>query len=85
MKPVGSTIRAPGERPYAVVQLRREDVAGTAYNMVGFQTRLTWPEQKRIFRVFVPGLQNAEFARLGQVHRNTFIDAPARARARTWR
>jgi len=77
MKPVGLVDpRKPTEKFAAVVQLRREDAAGTTYNMVGFQTRLTWPEQKRIFRAFVPGLQNAEFARLGQVHRNTFIDAP---------
>jgi methylenetetrahydrofolate--tRNA-(uracil-5-)-methyltransferase len=58
-----------------VAQLRREDVAGTAWNLVGFQTRLTWPEQRRIFRT-LPGLANAEFQRLGQVHRNTFVDAP---------
>ncbi|MBS2030796.1 MAG: methylenetetrahydrofolate--tRNA-(uracil(54)-C(5))-methyltransferase (FADH(2)-oxidizing) TrmFO [Deltaproteobacteria bacterium] len=77
MKPVGLVDpRKPNEKFAAVVQLRREDAAGSTYNMVGFQTRLTWPEQKRIFRAFVPGLQNAEFARLGQVHRNTFIDAP---------
>ena len=77
MKPVGLVDpRKPTEKFAAVVQLRSEDAAGTTYNMVGFQTRLTWPEQKRIFRAFVPGLQNAEFARLGQVHRNTFIDAP---------
>jgi len=77
MKPVGlRDPRKPEQKPYAVVQLRREDTAGTLFNLVGFQTRLTWPEQKRIFRTFVPGLQNAEFARLGQVHRNTFIDSP---------
>jgi methylenetetrahydrofolate--tRNA-(uracil-5-)-methyltransferase len=78
MKPVGlSDPRHPERpRPYAVVQLRREDQAGTSYNLVGFQTRLTWPEQKRIFRAFVPGLANVEFVRLGQVHRNTFIDSP---------
>jgi methylenetetrahydrofolate--tRNA-(uracil-5-)-methyltransferase len=76
MKPVGLEDPRTGRRPHAVVQLRREDVAGTAYNLVGFQTRLTWPEQKRIFRTFVPGLAAAEFVRLGQVHRNTFLDAP---------
>jgi len=57
------------------VQLRQEDQAGTAFNMVGFQTRMTWPEQKRVFRM-IPGLQNAEFERLGSVHRNTFVDSP---------
>ncbi|MGC4115791.1 MAG: methylenetetrahydrofolate--tRNA-(uracil(54)-C(5))-methyltransferase (FADH(2)-oxidizing) TrmFO [Myxococcales bacterium] len=75
MKPIGLTDPRTGRRPYAVVQLRKEDVAGTAYNLVGFQTRLTWPEQKRIFKT-LPGLANAEFLRLGQVHRNTFLDAP---------
>jgi methylenetetrahydrofolate--tRNA-(uracil-5-)-methyltransferase len=76
MKPVGLEDPRTGRRPHAVIQLRREDVAGTAWNLVGFQTRLTWPEQRRIFRTFVPGLQNAEFVRLGQIHRNTFVDAP---------
>jgi methylenetetrahydrofolate--tRNA-(uracil-5-)-methyltransferase len=76
MKPVGLEDPRTGRRPHAVVQLRREDVAGTAWNLVGFQTRLTWPEQRRVFRTFVPGLANAEFVRLGQVHRNTFVDAP---------
>jgi methylenetetrahydrofolate--tRNA-(uracil-5-)-methyltransferase len=76
MKPVGLTDPRTGRWPHAVVQLRREDLAGTAWNLVGFQTRLTWPEQLRIFREFVPGLQAAEFQRLGQVHRNTFVDSP---------
>lgn len=76
MKPVGLTDPRTGERPYAVVQLRREDVAGTSWNLVGFQTRLTWPEQRRIFRM-VPGLANAEFLRLGQIHRNTFLNGPS--------
>jgi methylenetetrahydrofolate--tRNA-(uracil-5-)-methyltransferase len=76
MKPVGLEDPRTGKRPWAVVQLRREDVAGTAYNLVGFQTRLTWGEQKRIFRAHVPGLANAEFIRLGQIHRNTFLEAP---------
>jgi len=75
LKPVGLEDPRTGRRPHAVVQLRREDVAGTAWNMVGFQTRLTWPEQRRIFRA-LPGLAGAEFQRLGQVHRNTFVDAP---------
>ncbi len=76
MKPVGLEDPRTGRRPYAVVQLRREDQDGTAYNLVGFQTRLTWPEQRRIFRAFIPGLANAEFSRLGQIHRNTFLEAP---------
>jgi methylenetetrahydrofolate--tRNA-(uracil-5-)-methyltransferase len=76
MKPVGLTDPRTGRWPHAVVQLRREDLAGTAWNLVGFQTRLTWPEQRRIFRELVPGLQAAEFQRLGQVHRNTFVDSP---------
>ena len=75
MKPVGLTDPRTGRRPFAVVQLRAEDCAGTAYNLVGFQTRLTRPEQERVFRT-LPGLARAEFLRLGQVHRNTFLDAP---------
>lgn len=76
MKPVGLTNPKTGRQPYAVVQLRRENRQGTLYNIVGFQTKLTWPEQKRIFRM-IPGLERAEFARLGSIHRNTFINAPA--------
>ena len=76
MKPVGLEHPQTGQRPWAVVQLRREDRAGTAFNLVGFQTRLTWPEQKRIFSSCIPGLANAQWIRLGQVHRNTFLDAP---------
>lgn len=76
MKPVGLVDPRTGARPHAVVQLRREDRAGSAFNLVGFQTRLTWPEQKRIFSSCIPGLQGAEWIRLGQVHRNTFLDAP---------
>lgn len=75
MKPVGLTDPKTGRRPHAVVQLRKEDEAGTAYNLVGFQTRMTWGEQKRVFRR-IPGLENAEFLRFGAVHRNTFIHAP---------
>ncbi len=75
MKPVGLSDPRTGKRPYAVVQLRQEDVGGTAYNLVGFQTRLTWPEQRRIFRT-LPGLAEAEFLRLGQIHRNTYVDSP---------
>ena len=76
MKPVGLDDPRTGRWPYAVVQLRMEDRAGSAWNLVGFQTRLTWPEQKRIFREFVPGLKNAEFLRMGQIHRNTFVNGP---------
>ena len=75
MKPVGLTDPRTGTRPHAVVQLRMEDPAATAYNLVGFQTRLAWPEQRRIFRT-LPGLAEAEFLRMGQIHRNTFIDSP---------
>ncbi len=75
MKPVGLEDPRTGRRPYAAVQLRLEDRAGTAYNMVGFQTRLTRPEQNRVFRM-IPGLANAEFLRWGAIHRNTFVDAP---------
>ncbi len=75
MKPVGLVDPRTGRRPHAVVQLRQEDVGGTAFNLVGFQTRLTWPEQKRIFHG-LPGLAAAEFLRLGQVHRNTFLKSP---------
>jgi methylenetetrahydrofolate--tRNA-(uracil-5-)-methyltransferase len=75
LKPVGLEDPRTGRRSHAVVQLRREDLAGTAWNLVGFQTRLTWPEQRRIFRS-LPGLANAEFQRMGQVHRNSFVDAP---------
>jgi methylenetetrahydrofolate--tRNA-(uracil-5-)-methyltransferase len=76
MKPVGLIDPQTGRQPHAVVQLRREDKEGILYNIVGFQTKLTWPEQRRIFRM-IPGLENAEFARYGSAHRNTFINAPA--------
>jgi methylenetetrahydrofolate--tRNA-(uracil-5-)-methyltransferase len=76
MKPVGLTNpHRPGERPYAVVQLRQDNALGTLWNMVGFQTKLKHGEQGRIFRM-IPGLQNAEFARLGGLHRNTFLNSP---------
>ncbi len=75
MKPVGLEDPRTGERPFAVVQLRQEDAAATAYNLVGFQTRMKWPEQKRVLRM-IPGLENAEFQRFGSVHRNTFVDTP---------
>jgi methylenetetrahydrofolate--tRNA-(uracil-5-)-methyltransferase len=76
MKPVGLTDPRTGRRPHAVVQLRRENKTGTAFNMVGFQTRLTHPAQKKVFRL-IPGLERAEFLRLGSIHRNTFLQAPA--------
>jgi methylenetetrahydrofolate--tRNA-(uracil-5-)-methyltransferase len=76
MKPVGLTNpHEPGERPYAVVQLRQDNALGTLWNMVGFQTKLKHAEQARVFRT-IPGLANAEFARLGGLHRNTFLNAP---------
>jgi methylenetetrahydrofolate--tRNA-(uracil-5-)-methyltransferase len=75
MKPVGLMDPRTGTRPHAVVQLRMEDSGGTAWNLVGFQTRLTWPEQRRIFSM-IPGLAGAEWVRMGQIHRNTFIDGP---------
>ncbi len=74
LKPVGLFDEA-GKRPYAVLQLRKENEAGTAYNLVGFQTNLKFPEQKRVFSM-IPALKNAEFLRYGVMHRNTFIDAP---------
>jgi methylenetetrahydrofolate--tRNA-(uracil-5-)-methyltransferase len=75
MKPVGLINPKTGRKPYTVVQLRQEDKEGRLFNMVGFQTKLTWPEQRRIFRM-IPGLENVEFARYGSIHRNTFINAP---------
>ena len=76
MKPVGLIHPQTGSISYAVVQLRRENTAGTLFNMVGFQTKLTWPEQRRIFRL-IPGLENAQFARYGSIHRNTYIHSPS--------
>lgn len=75
MKPVGLTDPRSGRRPWAAVQLRAEDAHANSFNLVGFQTNLTFPEQKRVFRM-IPGLENAEFSRFGVMHRNTFIDAP---------
>jgi methylenetetrahydrofolate--tRNA-(uracil-5-)-methyltransferase len=75
MKPVGLTDPHTGRRPYAVVQLRQDNALGTLYNMVGFQTKLKHGEQVRIFRT-IPGLEKAEFARLGGLHRNTYLDSP---------
>jgi methylenetetrahydrofolate--tRNA-(uracil-5-)-methyltransferase len=75
LKPVGLRDPRTGKTPYAVVQLRKENVEGTAFNIVGFQTRLSWPAQKETFGK-LPGLENAEWLRLGVMHRNTFIDSP---------
>ena len=75
MKPVGLAHPETGKVPHAVVQLRAENRQGSMYNLVGFQTKLTYPEQKRIFRT-IPGMEQAEFVRLGSIHRNTFICAP---------
>ncbi|MEE0844742.1 MAG: methylenetetrahydrofolate--tRNA-(uracil(54)-C(5))-methyltransferase (FADH(2)-oxidizing) TrmFO [Eggerthellaceae bacterium] len=75
LKPVGLADPRTGKRPWAALQLRAEDAQGQSYNLVGFQTNLTFPEQRRVFRM-IPGLENAEFARYGVMHRNTFLDAP---------
>ncbi len=75
MKPVGLVNPHTGELPYAVVQLRQDNAAGTLYNLVGFQTHLKWGEQKRVFSM-IPGLENAEYVRYGVMHRNTFINSP---------
>lgn len=75
LKPVGLIDPRTGRAPFAVVQLRRDNFAGSLYNMVGFQTRLTFPEQRRVFGL-IPGLASAEFARYGVMHRNTFINSP---------
>jgi methylenetetrahydrofolate--tRNA-(uracil-5-)-methyltransferase len=75
LKPVGLVDPRTGRRPYAVVQLRQDNLAATLYNLVGFQTNLKWAEQERVFRL-IPGLERAEIARFGQMHRNTFINAP---------
>ena len=75
MRPVGLRDPRTGRRPYAVVQLRQDNLAGSLYNLVGFQTNLKYPEQKRVLRL-IPGLENADFLRYGQMHRNTFIASP---------
>ncbi len=75
MRPVGIRDPRTGKQPYAVVQLRMENRAGTAWNMVGFQTKLTYSEQRRVFRM-IPGLEETEFLRYGSMHRNTFVDGP---------
>lgn len=76
MKPVGLVDPSTGAEPHAVIQLRAENREKTMFNLVGFQTKLTWPEQRRVFRM-IPGLEQAEFVRLGSMHRNTFINAPS--------
>lgn len=75
LKPIGLEDPKTGKRPYAVVQLRQDNAADSLYNIVGFQTHLKWPEQKRVFGL-IPGLENAEFVRYGVMHRNTFINSP---------
>ena len=75
MRPVGLTDPHTGQHPHAIVQLRQDNLAGSLYNIVGFQTNLTYPEQKRVLRM-IPGLEGAEFVRYGQMHRNTFLAAP---------
>ena len=82
MKPVGLTDPATGRRPYAVVQLRQDNLAADHFSLVGFQTQLKWPEQRRVLRL-IPGLEQAEFVRLGMIHRNTYINAPS-VLAPTW-
>ena len=76
MRPVGLTNPHTGARPYAVVQLRQDDLAGSLYNIVGFQTNIRWKRQAAILRM-IPGLEEASFVRMGQMHRNTFLNAPA--------
>jgi len=75
MRPVGLVDPRTGRRPFAAVQLRQDDAAGRLHNMVGFQTKMTYPEQRRVFRM-IPGLERTEFVRLGSLHRNTFVNAP---------
>jgi methylenetetrahydrofolate--tRNA-(uracil-5-)-methyltransferase len=75
MRPIGLRNPHTGQRPHAVVQLRRDNLVGSLYNIVGFQTNIRWGEQETILRL-IPGLEQAEFVRLGQMHRNTFLNAP---------
>jgi methylenetetrahydrofolate--tRNA-(uracil-5-)-methyltransferase len=75
MRPVGLVDPRSGKRPYAVVQLRQDDRGATLYSLVGFQTKMTYPEQRRVLRL-IPGLERAEFVRLGSLHRNTFVESP---------
>jgi methylenetetrahydrofolate--tRNA-(uracil-5-)-methyltransferase len=76
MKPMGLVDSRTGRRPWAVVQLRQENVRADSYNLVGFQNHMRFPEQQRVFRM-IPGLERAEFLRFGQIHRNTYLNAPA--------
>jgi methylenetetrahydrofolate--tRNA-(uracil-5-)-methyltransferase len=76
MKPVGLTDPASGRRPFAVVQLRQDNLAASHFSVVGFQTQLKWGEQKRVFRM-IPGLEQAEFVRFGMIHRNTYVNSPS--------
>lgn len=76
MRPVGLIDPRTGKRPFAVAQARQDNKEATLYNLVGFQTKMTYPEQRRVLRM-IPGLANAEFVRLGSLHRNTFINSPA--------
>ena len=82
MKPVGLTDPRTGRQPYAVVQLRQDNLAGDHYSLVGFQTQLKWGEQARVLRL-IPGLEQAEFVRFGMVHRNTYVNGPTVLRE-TW-
>ena len=75
LKPVGLVDQRTGKQAYAVVQLRQDNAAASLYNMVGFQTHLKWPEQKRVFGM-IPGLENAEFVRYGVMHKNSYINSP---------
>lgn len=75
LKPRGLRDPKTGKEPFAVVQLRRDNAGGSIYNLVGFQTHLTWPEQKRVFSL-IPALKNAEFVRYGVMHRNTYLNSP---------
>jgi methylenetetrahydrofolate--tRNA-(uracil-5-)-methyltransferase len=79
LRPVGLTDPSTGCRPFAVVQLRQDNLSGSLFNIVGFQTNLTFPEQRRVFGL-IPGLEKAEFVRYGQMHRNTFIYSPSHLR-----
>ena len=81
LKPVGLPDPRTGEDPYAVVQLRQDNGAGSLFNMVGFQTHLRWPEQKRVFRM-IPGLEEAEFIRYGVMHKNSYLNSPSSSRCR---
>jgi methylenetetrahydrofolate--tRNA-(uracil-5-)-methyltransferase len=82
MKPVGLVDPRTGREPYAVVQLRQDNIAGDHFSLVGFQTQMKWPEQARVLKL-IPGLENAEFVRFGMIHRNTYINGPTVLRE-TW-